>query len=174
MPKPTIDQIRAIGDFASTFRWDLQFAAFPAIGIYPPSELLNHRCISSTIPKATVQKTSTTVRGHTVHQPGKLQYESQLTLNFVEDVSNTVHTFFTQWREACVNSRTGAAGNKAEVEGIILLTRLNNQDLPVWVYKLTGVFLEDVTLPELNNGESPETMQIGIVLSYDYFTDNSI
>ena len=173
MAKPSLNQLRNLQDFATNFRWDLQFIKLPQVGIYPSSEAINLRCTSSTIPKLTDEKITASVRGNKVHQTGIHSYDSLITLEFLETVDNTIHQLLQQWREACWNTNTGASNFKSEVEATILLTRMDSKDQPIWAYELFGCFLEDFEVPQLQS-ESSEFLRPSLTISYDYFRDNLI
>lgn len=170
MAKPTVENIRGLGDFQTLFRWDLSFVKFPNIGTYPGSESLNFRCQSTTMPKTTNQKIKNSIRGNYTYQPGIQEYDGQITLTFIETVDNTVKNMIRAWREAVWNTNTGASGSKADVEGTLLLTLLNNQDQPIWPITLIGAFLEDHDLGQLES-EASDSMKPTLIFSYDYYKD---
>lgn len=173
MAKPSVEQLRGLPDFAENFRWDLSFIKFPNIGVYPGSEDLNIRCQTSTIPKSTNQKLKATIRNNYIYQPGVQEYDSQITLTFLETVDNTIKQMLQQWREACHNTNTGAAGAKTDVEGTILLNLLNRQDEPIWSFTMIGCFLEDFDLGTLES-EGADLVRPNVTLSYDYFKDSAL
>lgn len=169
MPKPTIDQIRGIGDLATSYHWNLNFLTPPKIGTYPESALLNLRCMSTDVPTATVAPIAFKIRGHQVNQPGQIAYNGSITLKFVETVDNVVANFFRQWREACYQSKTGAQGAKSQVESIIQLERLNRQDEGIWGYKLVGCIYQNGTTTPL--GSDASNLEMDLTIAYDYFED---
>lgn len=171
--RPTIDQVRALGQFASTYRWNMFFASYPQIGAYPPSEALNLRCISAKVPVLSGSATDVTIRGHKVKQPGIFTYDGSIDLTFVETIDNLVSTFLREWREACWQTGTGIQGSKAEVEAQVILHRLNNLDQAIWEYRLIGCFLEGYS-PGGDLGEGDKILEPSIKLSYDYFVDRSL
>lgn len=173
MSRPTIDQIRGVGDFATLYQWNLHFLRSPgAIAglITDQGALLNLRCESTTIPKATNTKMPIEIRGHRVHQPGTNEYEGAITLVFNETVDNMVSNVISGWREACAATGTGAHGSRADIEATIMIERLNRQDETIWTYTLYGCFLESYEPGDL--GFASEVMKPSITLNYDYFADN--
>lgn len=175
MARPSIDQIRSIGNVTQLFRWNLQIAAFPsAITAPPTTEALNLRCESVELPKLTNQPVEVNIRGHKVKQPGIGQYAGTLQMTFIETVDNVVHNFLRQWREACWQTKTGISRPKTELEAIILIHRLNQQDEPIWEYKLIGAFLEDYDAGGTLDGTSTESLRPVFTLSYDYFEDQAL
>jgi len=172
MPKPTLDQIRSVGDFTSLFRWNLLFASFPAAVAAPPTlEDLNIRCESTELPRLTGQTVIQNLRGHQVRQPGIYNYSDTLTLTFVETVDNVVHNFLRDWREAVWATNTGVAQSKADVSAIILIQRLNSQDEPIYEYKLKGAFLADFDFGGTLDGATSDALKPQLILSYDNFED---
>jgi len=167
--KPNIDQIRGVGDFATTVHWDLAFDKFPEIGSYPDTQDVNLRCASSNVPTSSVEPVTAAIRGHQVHQPGLVKY-STLDLHFIETVDNVICNFLSQWREACYQTGTGAQGEKSQVEATIRLTRLNRQDEGIWAYVLTGCILTDVKFNELASENGLFMPDLSI--TYDYFKDS--
>lgn len=176
MPRPTMDQVRGAGEFATMYQWDMSFVKFPqlagGIGDYPSMEDVNIRCISSTIPVISTPRVTVNIRTHQVHQPGPVTYEGSLTLTFAETIESKISSMINAWREACAESKTGWHGLKREIEAIIKLIRLNRQNEPIWSYDLYGCWLESYTLGDL--GGDPTPMQPSIVLAYDYFTEDKL
>jgi hypothetical protein len=167
----TIDQLRSMQDFAKTYKWDLQFLTLPVVGpfAFPVSQAMNLRCESTEIPTVNNQKIEVELRGHKVRQPGISDYVGTLTLNFTETVDNTVHNFFKAWREVIWETRTGRSFSKAQSTATIKITRLNNQDEPIWDYVIYGCFPEAFEMGSLDSAS--EIMRPALTLSYDYFTD---
>jgi hypothetical protein len=176
MARPTIDQIRSIGNVAQLVRWNVIFAQFPTgLAAAPQSEALNLRCESSTIPKLSgASKTEIKIRGHKVNQPGIHTYSDSIVLTFLETVDNVVHQFLKNWRELNWQTKTGIQVPKADAEAMILLQRLDTEDNPIWEYKLVGCLLSDYEPGgTLGNAES-EHLKPAMTISYDYFEDQAL
>jgi hypothetical protein len=170
MARPTIENVRQLGTYASQNRWQITFAKFPNIGNYPDSENLNFRCTSSTVPKLTeVNNIDVNIRGMHISQPGDYDFDHEWTGTFFETVDATVLDFLREWRQACWEYNTGKQNNKADVEAILILTRLDFQDAPMWQYKLTGCYIKDYDPGAMENEAG--AIQGGITLWYDYFQD---
>ena len=173
MPRPTIEQIRGIGDVTSLFRWNLNFVAFPSVGSYPASQDLNLRCETAELPKLTITPTEINLRGHKVKQQGIGTYTNTLPITFIETIDNVIANFFREWREACWETRTGKSNTKENVEARIKINRLDNEDNEIWFYELIGCFLEDYEAGGTLDGTTSEPLKPSITISYDYFKDGS-
>jgi hypothetical protein len=88
---------------------------------------------------------------------------------FTETADNKISQFLHDWREACWQAKTGIQREKKDVEAIIRIIRLDRQDKPIWVYKLTGCYLEDATTGTLDS--TSEVFKPNFTISYDYFED---
>lgn len=175
MPRPSIDDIRSIGDVATLYRWNVDFVSFPTALAGPPTtESLNLRAETTEMPKRTGQSIETLIRGHKVKQPGIYDYGNVLTMTFVETVDSVIANFMRNWREICSETRTGIAQNKVDVEATILITRLNNLDESIWEYKLVGCFLEDMEAGGTLDGQSSDSIKPSLTFSYDYFEDRPL
>lgn len=172
MARPTIDNLRSVTDFATTYNWNLSFTRFPTGVASPPDQDVNIRCTSTTVPVMTNSIVTVNLRGHKVHQPGIGEYSGTIVLNFVEGIDSKIDTWIRAWREACWQTKTGVAKRKSETEAIITITRLNRQDQPIWNYKLTGCFLQAYEQPALG-GDSSAFLPV-MTLQYDYFEDSKV
>ena len=173
MPRPDLSQLRAVGDYATLFRWNLSFLQFPAAIAFNSDVDLNLRCSSVELPSRDNQTIITNVRGHQRRDSGIVNFSDSITLEFTETVDNTIHDFLNQWNEATWSTRTGITASKADLEARIRIERLNNQDEPIWEYILVGCFIQAFELGTLD-GESSEKILPNITLSYDFFEMNRI
>ena len=174
MARPTIDQIRQMGDFLTMYRWDVIITGPRAVSGLPNSEKMNFRCETSEVPKVNGQSMEVNVRGHKIKQPGIYNYDNVITLTFVETTDVVLHTFVKQWREALWKTKTGvAAAPKNDLMGTIVLRQLDNQDKAVWEYTLTGVYVESYDFGTLD-GASSDTQKPSVTFSYDYFEDKKL
>lgn len=171
MPRPSIDQLRGIGDFATTYQWNVRFTAGPrGIGVAIDNNAFNLRMTSMTVPKATNEVITVGLRGHRVHQPGITSYGPPITLSAVETVDNTIHSLLSAWRNACWQTRSGVQQLKSAVQGDLELRRLDRQDRDIWGYKLFGCWLEDYDFGTVQSDASSIVLP-SITLRYDYFED---
>lgn len=172
--RPTIDQIRGLGDFATLVNWDLQFVSLPS-GISAGSQDLNLRCESTDVPKSTGQSTQIQIRGlPPVKQPGLYIPSGTIALVFNETVDNTVSKLITQWREMCYEMKTGKQKKKSEVEAQIRLVRMDRQDKEIYEYMLYGAFLEDYDTGGQLGAASADVVKPSLTLSYDYFEEKAL
>jgi hypothetical protein len=168
--KPTMEKIRSLADFVSGNRWDLSFVTFPKGVSVATSEDINLRCVSSEIPKLTQSAgIAVKIRGHEKRQAGDFAYSDSITLTVVETIDSKVHEFIRQWREKTWETNTAKAEYQADLEAEILLSRLDQKDNIIWVYKLIGCHLTDYDVGSLS--ESGEALNATITLTYDYFKD---
>lgn len=170
MSRPTIEQIRSLGDFAPLFRWNVQFIPPAGVTGFPDSEKLNLRCESAGIPKATNNQFNVSIRGHKVNQPGIMDYSGTIELTFVETVDNTILSFIRAWREAQWATETGrSSAPKSQLQGQVIMTQLDNQDSEIWQYTLIGAILGDYNPGNLDN--TGDAQKPSVTLTFDYFKD---
>jgi hypothetical protein len=117
----------------------------------------------------TGQSIEVNIRGHKVKVPGVYNYAGTIPMVFTETADNKISQFLHDWREACWQAKTGIQREKKDVEAIIRIIRLDRQDKPIWVYKLTGCYLEDATTGTLDS--TSEVFKPNFTISYDYFED---
>lgn len=178
MARPSIKDIKGIGDFAPIFRWNVEFKQVPH-GMTARTGYLNGinlRCESiDSPPKLTNQKIEVNVRGHKFFQPGAGQYNNQIQLTCVETVDNFIHTFLKEWRDLIWEVKTGVRAQVlADLMGQIVIERLDARDTPIWQYTLHGVFLEDYEPGGSLDGSSSEYLKPSMTFSYDWFEDKGL
>lgn len=168
----SIEQLRALPDYATTTRWDINFVTLPAVGAlaFPLADAINFRCSSISLPKSNNEKFEVATRGHKTRHAGIQNYEGTMTLTFNETVDNALFNFVKAWRELLWSTRRGQAFSKADYTATLLITLLDNQDNPRAKYTVFGCFLEDDDFGELT-GEGSEAIRPTLTLSYDYYTD---
>lgn len=175
MSRPSIDQIRGIGNVTQLFRWNVIFATFPnAIANKPNSDALNLRCESTTLPKLASTPLNVKIRGHQVKQPGIHTYGASIEMTFIETVDNVVHNFMKAWRDACWAPHTGVQAAKADCEALIQIQRLDSNDNPIWEYKLIGCILEDYEAGGPLNADGAEGLKPKFIIGYDLFDDKPL
>jgi len=164
MPRPTIEHIRALGDFMVSNLWDISI-----IGAGSTLELagLNFRAVSCELPKRTGNSLEVNIRGQKIKQPGDYDYSGSITITLAEGDLGQVHKAITALRELTITSITNTQLPKLAVESVIVINRLNRQGIPIENFILKGCFLEDYDLGELN--DAGDIVQPTVTFSYDYF-----
>ena len=168
----TIDQLRALPDYAQVTKWDINFVTLPGVGAFgfPVSDELNFRCESVELPKATNQKYEVQTRGHKTFHSGILDYGNSFTITFTETVDSAIFNFVKAWRELIWSSRQGQAFSKSDIEATILITMLDNQDNARAKYTVFGCFLEDYDFGTVD-GATSDAIKPTMTLSFDFFVD---
>lgn len=175
MARPTMEQLRGIGNATQLFRWNLQFVTFPtALQAPPSSDALNLRCESVDLPKLTGTNTAINIRGHEVVQPGKYTYTKKSQFTMLETVDSVVHSFLRAWREIVWQTGTGVQVSKAEASCDILITRLDQSDNGIWEYTLKGCFLDEYNPGATLDSSGQDPLKPVISLAWDYFTDRKL
>ncbi len=175
MARPTIDQVRSIGNVTQLFRWNVIFAQFPkAVAGAPRTEDLNLRCETTSVPKLTNTMTEIKIRGHKVNQPGRGDYSPSIELVFLETVDNKIHSFIKSWREACWKTKEGTQASKADAEAIIAIQRLDHTDKAIWEYKLIGCLLQDYVPAATLDSSTQDPVKPSMTIYYDYFEDKAL
>lgn len=168
----TIDQLRALPDYAQPTKWDINFVTLPAVGAlgFPIADDLNLRCESVEIPKSTNQKFEVQIRGHKTMHSGLLDYGNTMTIVFTETVDSLIFNFIKAWRELVWSSRQGQTFPKSDLEATILLTLRDNQDNARAKYTVYGAFYEADDFGTLD-GTTSDAMRPSLTLSYDFYVD---
>jgi len=177
MPRPSIQQLRGIGDFQTLYRWQFQVVAAPAaVAGFPASEDLNLRCESTALPYRKNDKIDVTIRGHKLPQNGITTYgDNTIKLVFAETVDGTVKKLVKAYHDALWNTTTGAAaGSREDLSFDFLLTLMDNQDQPVWEYKIIGAQLDSDTPGELGNGERGDIQKPELTFHFLKFEDKQV
>jgi hypothetical protein len=175
MPRPTIQQIRSLGDVGTTYQWNMIFVTFPTVlygGVIPSSEDLNLRMVSTDVPTKTITDEPINIRGQKTSQSGQAEYTSEITLIFYETVDVLVSNFILAWHETCTHTGTGTHGSKAQCECDIQLQQLNRQDEPIWLYSMHGCRLKSYTKTDLSGEDN--LLQPALTIKMDYFDEQAI
>jgi hypothetical protein len=171
MPRPNVDNLVSLGDFATSINWNFIVVTSPS-AVDLTTDSLNFRCESADVPKMSSSSTTITIRGIPVKQPGVWTPSGQITLNFYETIDNTINNYIKTWREACWLSKIGTSLPKSQVTGIIQLQRNDRQDNAIWQYTLYNAYLEDYdSTGGALQGQSADSLRPSMTLSYDYFID---
>lgn len=174
MARPTIHQIKGLGDFQPQYTWDMAFIEFPPGLPSPPSmEDLNLRCVSSGVPKKSDQDIPINIRGHQTHQPGIVAYEGTITLTFTETVDQLISNFIYDWQGILWDPVTGAALPTDQIEATLQLTRLDRENNPTRIYTLYYCKPEDRDHGGELGGDTNDVYKPTITLRYGYFEEAS-
>lgn len=166
MGRPTIENIRGLGDFMVSNTWDINIigagSVFEAAG-------LNFRAVSCELPKRTGNSLEVNIRGQKIKQPGDYDYSGSITITLAEGDNAQVHKALTVLRELTITTLTNHQLPKKAVESIITIKRLNRQGDFVHGYAIKGAFLEDYDLGELT--DAGDVVRPTVTFSYDYFVE---
>jgi hypothetical protein len=174
MPRPTIENIRGLGDFASLFRWEVALTPPTGVSGLATTDELNFRCETAELPTTTVNVSNVQIRGHKIQQAGIMDYNGSISLSFVETVDSKISAFIKSWREALWATQTGVqAGVMSTLKSTLTLYRLNNLDAQIWKYELIGAWPGTDTKGTLD-GSTSDFMKPSITFNYDYFKDGKI
>ena len=171
MARPTIEDIRGLGDFMVSNLWEVEITNPAAVGADFAG--INFRAVSFEVPKRSGNSLEVNIRGQKIKQPGDYEYSGQVTLTLAETEQDAgIHNLIRVWREAIIETNTNSQLRKSDIESLATITRLDRRGIPLpgeakWV--LVGVYLEDYELGDLN--EAGDVIQPTITLSYDYFYD---
>lgn len=172
--RPKLNEIRALGDFADTVHWYIQFTTIPS-GVDLTSDDINLRCESVPIPKRNGEKVSAQVRGlPPVHQPGLYIPEGEMTVTLFENTNNRITKGIQQLVEMNYKQGTGEAKTKAEVEFGVRLVRMDRTHKEIYEYVFYGCFLDKYEPGGELQGSSAELLKPTITFSYDDFTERSL
>ena len=163
MGRPTIENIRGLGDFAVANRWDITASNIPGL----PGQDLNFRAVSVDVPKRTGSTVEISIRGHKVRQPGDYEYNSPITITLSETDDFKVTNALNIWREMISMSITGVQLPKLAVSTIVVIQRQNRQNGTTVTWTLMGCFLEDYELGDMS--DAGDAVQATMTLAYDYF-----
>ena len=173
MSRPTMEQIRQMGSFVTTYQWNFNIITPPsAIANFPALATINARAQSSAVPSRTNEKIEINLKGHKVSQGGPITYNSPLSVTFVETSDNAIFNMIRLWTDAVTETNTGAHGDKLAVEAVVDLQLLARDDTPLQSYLLFGVFPEANTPAELGS-EGGDLFTNAIDFHYDYFKMNN-
>lgn len=193
--RPTLLDLRRVGEYATNFRWKIDFM-FPPPVLGGSSEVFGNSvgtgwrtdlaeatgggdasfwkkldvlCESTNTPSKRINKIPAVLRGHQFFQPGTAEpANTSLTLNFLENSNNVVHSFFYAWQEAIWATNLGiGVPYDSLVSDRIVITRLNNADQPICNYNLRFCYLSSYS-PDGLTGDNG-LLRPSITLQYDDF-----
>lgn len=165
--RPTKDQIRGISELATTFRWSIEFSRKPKL--WTPPINFNLLALSTEIPRREAnQVIAVNIRGFHIDRPGIVDNSHQLTITLLETCDNEFTSAAREWSELSWSYNTGVQQNIQDIQGDLVLTRLDNLNRPIWQYVLLGVYLLDSD-PGGELGSDAEALRPTFVLNYDDF-----
>ncbi len=170
MSRPNIRNIKKLPDFSTTYNWNIRLINAPKGVATPPSDDLNFRAISTTIPKATIQPMDINIRGYSIQRHGTILYDKTWMITFAETVDNKITDWITAWHEACWATGSGVQQGSSQVIADLEIHRLNRQDETIFTQRLIGCWLTeyDPTGGELGDA-TPEIIKPQLTIAYDYF-----
>ena len=169
--RPSLNDVRNYGEYATLFRWNVYFLdppKAPQLEGFTEERFLNCLCESTDLPSKTVDKITVAIRGHRHYQPGIVTPNGTLTLNFVENVRNDASKVFYAWQQAIWAYNTGVGVPYDQLVADIAIERLDNSDSPVCTYVLRYCFMEGYTLPRLD-GTTSGPFMVSMTLAFDDF-----
>ncbi len=175
--RPNLEHLRSLGQVTQMFRWTVEFEKVPSILNEWKSDAINFRAESVGIPKLNPTSSEVQIRGNKIKFPGIGDYENTITLTCIETVDNSISMFVRNWRELCWQTENGSTGitqNKEDLEATMLITRLDNKDSPIWMYKLFGCFLETAEPGGDLDAAGTDPLKPSLTISFDYFNDKAL
>lgn len=174
--RPTVENMRALGDFTQVFRWHVNFSQIPSGVGGMNAEDINFRAESMAKPQKTSNAVEIQMRGNKIVRPGIGVYTHEFALTAISTIDAKVEQFMHDWQALCWESENGSTGiirNYEELEGACTLTLLDNLDQGYWAYDLTGVWLKDGGGGDVDNANE-EPHKPAMTFAYDYYTDGAL
>lgn len=187
--RPSVESLRALGNWSQTFRWNVDFVTTPRCltggGDEPESgrawasllpEDINFRAESMSIPEKEIETTEIQIRGSKVRQEGVGNYNSPITLTLVETIDPVALDFLSDWQEAAWRTRDGSLGTtryKSNIECEMRLQLLDSEDLAYYEYILIGCQPATGTVGDVDAGTG-DPLKPAIGIFFDYFTRSSL
>ena len=167
--RPSLSDVRKIGQIAQRFRWRLDFLKQPIAGsgIILPTDL-DVRCESVDVPSYTINTTDMRIRQWTVSK-NMSSRANDINLVFVETTDGLVFDFFSAWQDAVMNVKSGKGNAKSLSNATINLTLLDNKDQPMRLFTCFGCILKKYDRGQANNTD--EIFKANITFGMDYFTE---
>jgi hypothetical protein len=170
--KPSIDDLRTINSWASSYNWSLSFIQFPSGILSVDPKGLDIRCASAEQPICSIPDVRLGMKGFEIYMPGARQY-NPLTLSFQESEDNFISNFIRDWKLLCFNPQTGVQQPKYLLEAIVRLARLSRLGNEIYEYILIGAWPMQSD-PGGQLGDQAEILRPSLTLRYDYFLEQSL
>lgn len=181
--RPSVNQLRRLGNFSQMFRWGIKITQFPnkLTAWQNTSQEFNIRALSASVPQKTGQSSEIQIRGNMVRQPGIATYVSPWNCTLMETNDTYAQQMLKDWHNlywdtnlrVSTGNSSGLTEFKADLEGVIELYHLNNLDEPIYKYTLIGVYVDDYSRGDFD-GSTADPMQPNISFAYDYFLEEAI
>ena len=169
MARPTVENIRGLGDFAHTNLWDIQIVDRNDV-LKLPEGAINFRAQSVELPKRTGTSLEINIRGQKIKQPGDYDYSGTTTITLIETDDMLISKAISSWREKIIQTNTNSMAKKSEIEIEIIMRRLNRQGEQSGVWVLLGCYLEDYELGDMS--DAGDLVLPTMTVSYDYFEES--
>lgn len=167
--RPSLNDVRKLGQIAQRFRWRLDFLKQPIAGsgIILPTDL-DIRCESVDIPSYAINTTEIKIRQWSV--PKNMSSKANdINLVFIETIDGLVFDFFSAWQDAVINVKSGKGNAKSLSNATINLTLLDNKNQPIRLFTCFGCILKKYDRGQANNTD--EIFKANITFGMDYFTE---
>lgn len=166
MARPTIENLRALPDFATLYQWNVALIKAPT-GVTAPQNF-NYQCMTTGLPGVSNQIIEVQIRGHKISQPGIQDYAGSMDFTFIETIDTAIQNFLEQWKESQWKTETGVHSEREAGKADFQIQLLDRKDNVIATYNLLGCILETFTLGELD-GASSDTMKPSMTIKYDYY-----
>ena len=164
MPRPTREQIRSALDFQHTYQWEVGIIR-PPIGVPIDQNRWNLQCQTHELPRKVVETSTFPIRGHDIHEPGRVTVPGTLAINLYETTDAFVRELVANWVAAVENRQAPLNLLSADLR----FTSLGNDGFdPNYAYSIVGCYFEDSTPASFEGGNS-ETCTLGIDVAVSGF-----
>lgn len=172
MAKPSLSNIRSLGQVSLRCNWRLDFITQPiaGTGLILPSEL-DVRCESVDVPSYNINSTEVKIRQWTIQRNGTVK-PKDMNFTFVETTDGLTFDFFSAWQDAIMNLKSGKGNNKDQVSAIVNLTLLDNKDNPIRLFTCWGCILKGYERGKADN--TGEIFKANVTFGFDYFTETKV
>ena len=171
MARPTIEDIRGLGNMIQSNFWELEVIKPPkAVNI--SADAFNFRCTTVDTPKKTGNSMSVNIRGLKVRQIGDWDYTGTITVNLVETIDTEMLSLIRELREVSSETGTNRTSLKSDIEMGLGLYRLDVDNNRIWKYELIGVQIEDYDPGTFT--DTGDIVNVSITFGYDYFIDGAV
>lgn len=160
MSKPTLNQIRSLGNFSTSENWYFQITNLPkAGGISFSSDDINWRCESVDVPKRETPTLQVQIRGQPpVNQHGTATPSGSTTLTLFSTDDMRIEKAIQELLKLSHDLETGFGHKKADYEMSARLVRMDVTGKEVLEYNFIGVLMESYD-PGANLGATADQIK---------------